>query len=135
MPTYVGVLRAINLGSHNKIAMSDLRAMLERVGCEEPRTLLLSGNVVFRNASSSIEKVERMLEEASTKHLGVTTDYFVRTAREWQAIIDDNPFPKEAKSDPAHLLMMCLRDTPSPAHVKATFSIPAGSAIRSSPSR
>ena len=73
MPTYVGVLRAINLGSHNRIAMSDLRAMLERVGCEEPRTLLLSGNVVFRNASSSIEKVERMLEEASTKHLGVTT--------------------------------------------------------------
>ena len=119
MPTYVGVLRAINLGSHNKIAMSDLRSMLETVGCEEPRTLLLSGNVVFRNASSSIDKVERMLEEASTKHLGVTTDYFVRTAKEWQSIIDDNPFPKQAKADPGHLLMMCLRDAPTTAQVKA----------------
>ena len=38
MTTYIGVLRAINLGSHNKIAMSDLRAMLEKVGCEEPKT-------------------------------------------------------------------------------------------------
>jgi len=119
MPTYVGVLRAINLGSHNKIAMSDLRVMLEKAGCDEPRTLLLSGNVVFRHAGSSVEKVERMLEEASTTYLGVTTDYFVRTAKEWQAIVDGNPFPKQAKSDPGHLLMMCLRDAPSAAQVKA----------------
>jgi uncharacterized protein (DUF1697 family) len=60
-----------------------------------------------------------MLEAASTKHLGVTTDYFVRTAKEWRAIIDENPFSREAKSDPGHLLMMCLRDAPSPTQVKA----------------
>ena len=122
MPTYVGVLRAINLGPHNRIAMSDLRAMLEKVGCEEPRTLLLSGNVVFENPSSSIAGVERLLEEASTRHLGVTTDYFVRSAKEWLGIIDDNPFAKEAKADPGHLLMMCLRDAPSAAQVKALQS-------------
>ena len=122
MPTYVGLLRAINLGSHNKIAMSDLRAMLAKVGCDEPRTLLLSGNVVFKNASASIDKVERMLEAASTQHLGVTTDYFVRSAKEWQAIIDANPFPKEAAAEPGHLLMMCLRDAPSPAQVTALQS-------------
>ena len=119
MPTYIGVLRAINLGSHNKIAMSDLRAMMEKIGLEEPRTLILSGNIVFKSSSSSADKVERLLEEASTKHLGVTTDYFVRSAKEWQAIIDANPFPKEAKNDPARLVMMCLRNAPSAAQVKA----------------
>ena len=119
MTTYIGVLRAINLGSHNKIAMSDLRAMLEKIGFEDPKTLILSGNVVFKSSSSSVEKIERMLEEASTKHLGVTTDYFVRSAKEWQAIIAANPFPKEAKADPARLVMMCLRDEPSAAQVKA----------------
>ena len=129
MPVYVGLLRAINLGSHNKIAMSELRAMLEKVGCEEPRTLLLSGNVVFKNASTSIDKVERMLEEASTKHLGVTTDYFVRSAKEWAAIIAANPFPKEAKSDPGRLLMMCLRDAPSAAQVKALQAAIKGSEL------
>jgi uncharacterized protein (DUF1697 family) len=117
--TYIGVLRAINLGAHNRIAMADLRAMLEKIGFGEPRTLLQSGNVVFRCATASIDKVERMLEAASTKHLGVTTDYFVRTAEEWQAIIDANPFPKEAKNDPARMVMMCLRDAPSAAQVKA----------------
>jgi uncharacterized protein (DUF1697 family) len=119
MPTFIGVLRAINLGSHNKIAMSDLRAMLEKIGFEDPKTLILSGNVVFKSSTSSASKVEQMLEAASTKHLGVTTDYFVRSAKEWQAIIDANPFPKEAKNDPARLVMMCLRDAPSSDQVKA----------------
>jgi uncharacterized protein (DUF1697 family) len=119
MTTYIAVLRAINLGAHNRIAMADLRAMLEKLGFEEPKTIVLSGNVVFRGASASSEKVEALLEAASTKHLGVTTDYFVRTAKEWQAIIAANPFPAEAKNDPGHLVMMCLRDAPAPAAVKA----------------
>src|SRR4029450_7380688 len=97
MPTYIGLLRAINLGSHNKIAMSDLRAMLEKIGLEDPKTLILSGNIVFKCAGSSCDKVEKLLEAASTKQLGVTTDYFVRTAKEWQAIVAANPFKKEAK--------------------------------------
>jgi uncharacterized protein (DUF1697 family) len=119
MPTYISVLRAINLGSHNRIAMADLRVMLEKVGCEDPKTLIVSGNVVFRNAIASADKVEKMLEAASTKHLGVTTDYFVRSAKEWNEIIAANPFPREAKSDPARLVMMCLRDAPTAAQVKA----------------
>lgn len=122
MPTYISVLRAINLGPHNRIAMADLRAMLAKVGCEDPKTLIVSGNVVFRNVSASCDKIEKMLEAASTKHLGVTTDYFVRSAKEWNAIIADNPFPKEAKADPGHLLMMCLRDAPTAAQVKALLA-------------
>ena len=119
MPTYISVLRAINLGSHNRIAMADLRAMLEKVGCEDPKTLIVSGNVVFRNTSASCDTVEKLLEAASTRHLGVTTDYFVRSAKEWNEIIAANPFPKEAQSDPGRLLMMCLRDAPTTAQVKA----------------
>lgn len=119
MTTYVGVLRAINLGPHNRIAMGDLRAMLEKLGLADPKTLLLSGNVIFKSDTGSSAKLESILEAASTKHLKVTTDYFVRSAKEWQAIVDENPFTREAKSDPGHLLMMCLRDAPMPAQVKA----------------
>jgi len=88
MTTYIGVLRAINLGSHNKIAMSDLRAMMEKIGLEDCRTLILSGNIVFRSATSSVDKVEKMLEAASTKHLGVTTDYFVRSVHPVRTVIE-----------------------------------------------
>lgn len=119
MPAFITVLRAINIGAHNRIRMADLRAMLEKIGLEDAQTLLVSGNAVFRSTATSSAKLEQLLEQASLKHLGVTTDYFVRTAKEWQAIIDANPFPKEAKSDPGHLLMMCLRDAPSAAAVTA----------------
>lgn len=119
MPTYITLLRAINLGAHNRMAMSDLRAMLGRLGLGDPQTLLLSGNAVFKSTTSSSAKLERQLEAASTRHLGVTTDYFVRSAKEWQGIITANPFPKQAKSDPGHLLMMCLRDAPTAAAVNA----------------
>ena len=119
MPHYVAVLRAINLGAHNRIAMADLRAMCTRLDLANARTLLVSGNVVFESRLGSSEKIERLLEDASTRHLGVTTDYFVRSANEWQAVIDANPFPGEAKADPARLVMMCLREAPGTAAVTA----------------
>lgn len=118
MTTYITVLRAINLGAHNRIKMADLKAMLEKLKLQDPATLLLSGNAVFKCAGSSSDALEQQLEAASTRHLKVTTDYFVRSAAEWQAIIKANPFPSEATSDPGHLVMMCLRDAPSPAAVK-----------------
>jgi uncharacterized protein (DUF1697 family) len=119
VPIYVGLLRAINLGPHNRVAMGDLRTMCAAIGLDEAKTLLASGNVVFQSRIASSDKLEQALEAASKKHLGVTTDYFVRSAKEWASIIDANPFPAEAKGDPGHLLMMCLRDAPTAAQVKA----------------
>ena len=117
MTTYIGLLRAINLGPHNRVAMGALRDMCATIGLDEARTLLASGNLVFRSRIASSDKLEQALEAASTKHLGVTTDYFVRSAEEWKAIIKANPFPKEAKSDPGHLLLMCLRNAPTAPQV------------------
>ncbi len=119
MPTYIGLLRAINLGPHNRVAMGDLRTMCATIGLDEAKTLLASGNVVFQSRIASGDKLEQALEAASIKHLGVTTDYFVRSAEEWKAIIKANPFPKEARSDPGHLLLMCLRQAPTAAQVSA----------------
>jgi len=117
--TYITLLRAINLGAHNRIAMADLKRMLEKIGYVDPRTLLVSGNAVFKCDGGSCMQIEAALEAASTKHLKVTTDYFVRSAQEWQSIITANPFPKQAKGDPARLIMMCLREAPAAAQVKA----------------
>ena len=119
MTTYIGLLRAINLGPHNRVAMGDLRDMCATIGLDEAKTLLASGNLVFRSRITSSDRLERALEAASTTHLGVTTDYFVRSADEWKAIVKANPFPKAAKRDPGHLLLMCLREAPAAAQVAA----------------
>ena len=65
MTTYVALLRAINLGSHNKIAMADLAAMFADLGMHEPRTLILSGNVVFGSRERSPARLESLLESAA----------------------------------------------------------------------
>jgi uncharacterized protein (DUF1697 family) len=117
--TYIGLLRAVNLGAHNKVGMTDLRALLDALGMRQGQTLLQSGNVVFRSDSRSAAELERAIEVALTKRLGVTTDVLVRSGKEWKALIAGNPFPKEAEEDPSHLLVFPLKEAPPRPHIKA----------------
>ena len=117
MPTFVALLRAVNLGSHNKVSMADLRAFVEKLGGEDVKTVVQSGNLVFQRPAASTAKLEAQLEAAAVKQLGLATDFFVRTGKEWERIIAANPFPREAKTDPSHLVMMTLRDEPAPGAV------------------
>lgn len=119
MATYIGLLRAINLGPHNKVSMADLKALLADLGLKNPQSILQSGNLVFESAPRATAALEKLLEATAAKQLGLQTDFFVRTGGEWQQAIADNPFPKEAKLDPSHMVLMCLKDAPPPAAVKA----------------
>ena len=67
-----------------------------------------------------------MLAGGDKKHLGVDTDFFVRTAKELNAAIAANPFPAEAKSDPGHLVLLFLKDTPAWSAVTALQGAIAG---------
>jgi uncharacterized protein (DUF1697 family) len=107
----IALLRAINLGAHNKVAMSDLRALLTNLGFDDVRSLLQTGNLVFRSDTSAA-KVERQLEAEAEKRLGLKTEFMVRTAAEWHKIVTRNPFPEEAKRDPAHLILMVCKEAP-----------------------
>ena len=119
MATHIGLLRAVNLAGRNKVAMGDLRDLLTALGMQEPRSLLQSGNVVFGSAVRSTAQLERTLERATKERLGVETHFFVRTADEWSELIADNPFPREARTDPGHLVAMCLKEAPDRATVAA----------------
>lgn len=44
---HVLLLRALNVGGNNRLPMADLRALLERLGHTEVRTVLASGNATF----------------------------------------------------------------------------------------
>jgi uncharacterized protein (DUF1697 family) len=99
--------------------MPALCALLAEVGMRDSRSLLASGNVVFRSDLRSASKIESVLEKAAAQRLGVATEFFVRAASEWTAIIAGNPFPREATRDPGHLLVMCLKEAPERAAVDA----------------
>ena len=120
--TYVALLRGINVGSHKRVAMSDLRDLAADLGLHEARSLLQSGNLVFESNRRSTVDLERSLELAATKRLGLETDFFVRTAQEWKEVIARNPFREAARRDPSHLLVLCLKSSPTGAQVKALRS-------------
>jgi uncharacterized protein (DUF1697 family) len=112
-------LRGINVGGHKLIAMSDLREMLESLKFTGVKTLLQSGNVVFETGKRTGDALERLLEKETEKRLKASVRILVRDSNEWKALVARNPFPKEAKSDPSHLLVMCLKDAPDAKCVKA----------------
>jgi uncharacterized protein (DUF1697 family) len=105
---HIALLRAVNLAGSSMVRMADLKAMLGKLGFGDPRSLLQSGNLIFE-ASQPPAELEAVLERETKKRLGLETDYFVRTAKEWQAIIAGNPFPAAAKDDPGHLVVVCLK--------------------------
>jgi uncharacterized protein (DUF1697 family) len=90
--TYIGLLRAVNLGSHNKIAMPALREIVEGTGATNVRTYIQSGNVVFDSTDRSARRVEATLEAALAER-GLTTPVMVRSASALDRIIEANPFP------------------------------------------
>jgi len=117
--TYVALLRAINLPHHKQVAMADLRDLLTQLGFVDPRSLLQSGNLLFRSGARSGAQLERLLEKEAASRLALETDLFVRTAAEWQSVIAHNPFRKEAERDPARLVVIFLKDAPSAKAVRA----------------
>jgi uncharacterized protein (DUF1697 family) len=116
--TYIALLRAINVAGHQPVAMSDLRELVVKLGFGDARSLLNSGNLVFKGDGKAGE-LERLLESGAAKHLALQTDCFVRTAAEWKQIVAENPFRDEAKRDPGHLLLMLLKDAPARERVRA----------------
>jgi uncharacterized protein (DUF1697 family) len=110
--THIALLRAINLAGHNEVRMSDLRGLLTGLGFEQVQSLLQSGNLVFRADGRTSTQLERVLEAAVKRRLGLETDFFVRTASDWKAIVAGNPFPEEAQRDPSHLSVMLLKTAP-----------------------
>lgn len=107
MSLQVALLRGVNLGKR-QVVMSELRALCERAGFTNVRTLLASGNLIL-SSSLKGEKLEAALEGMIHEGLGLKTDVFVRTAAQLDALIAANPFKSFAKKTPTFLVVDFMR--------------------------
>jgi uncharacterized protein (DUF1697 family) len=117
--TYLAFLRAVNVAGHQSVGMAALRELLAALGLADGQSLLQSGNLLFRAPAQESGALERRLQKEAAARLSLQTDFFVRTAAEWKAVIARNPFPAEAKADPAHLVVVVLAGAPGAASVSA----------------
>lgn len=112
MTRYVALLRAVNLGSHKKISMPDLRKLLSGMGHGDVATYLQSGNAVFTAEEADAATVASAVEDRLAAELGLSTEVILRTADELRAVIDGNPMEV---GDPAKYTVWFLLEAPPAA--------------------
>jgi uncharacterized protein (DUF1697 family) len=104
MPTYVALLRAVNVGGTGKLAMSRLKSICGDAGFDRVETYIASGNVVFASPAKPAN-VKAELEARLATELGKPVGVVVRTAAEMAAVLAANPFPN-AEPNRAYALFL-----------------------------
>lgn len=113
MATHVALLRGINLGGRNKVAMADLRALVSELGHTEVSTYIQSGNVLFSAPPGAHPAaVALAMTEAIGAKLGVTAPVVVLTRDELANVVAANPFPGEPDHRRVHAIV--LSEPPGP---------------------
>jgi len=92
MARQIALLRGINLGSRNRVAMPRLREILEGAGHEDVATLVQSGNIVLTSAKQPAT-LEREISKLVHDEFGVEAPTVVRTRDELTGVIERNPIP------------------------------------------
>jgi len=126
MPTYVAVLRGINVGPGKIVKMERLRASFEALGFGGVRTYVQSGNVIFESEQKSAAELSRKIEEKIQHDFGFTVPVLVKTSKEMAQIVSDNPLVKEKGIDHSKLHVTFLSDAPPKTAVKVLEALATG---------
>ena len=105
----VALLRGINVGKAKRVPMADLRGLVEELGYTDVRTLLNSGNVIFRATRPKVAKIAGAIEAAFESRFGFHVSVVVVTGEELKAIVAANALHKIA-NDPARYLVAFIAD-------------------------
>lgn len=109
MEKYVVFLRGINVGGNNLINMTDLKNALSKNQFENVRTYINSGNVVF-HSNESKNKVKEIFAKTIKAKFSLMIDMIVKTQKELDKIISNNPFDAEKENDNSKRAVVMLSD-------------------------
>jgi uncharacterized protein (DUF1697 family) len=92
LPTYVALLRGVNVGGKNLLPMKDLTCLFGDAGCAGVRTYIQSGNVIFSASQAKAQKLPDRISKAIADRFGYRTPVVLRRAEELGETIRNNPF-------------------------------------------
>ena len=108
MTKYVALLRGIAPTNPN-MRNDKLRGVFEKLGFENVKTVISSGNVIFESPSRSAAKLEASIEKALPEHLGFTSTTILRSQGQIKRLVDQNPFKGMEHSQKSSLNVTFLR--------------------------
>jgi uncharacterized protein (DUF1697 family) len=88
---YIALLRGVNVGGKNKVAMSALKTCFENAGFQNVMTYINSGNVIFDSIEHNIEKLMKKCEEILEKEFGFTITLALIDAGSLKEALDNAP--------------------------------------------
>jgi uncharacterized protein (DUF1697 family) len=129
MPTYLALLRGINVSGKKIIKMEELRNLMESVGYTNVKTYIQSGNVIFGSTTRSKEKVAASIEALIEGHYGFDVTVFILDAKDIEKAADNNPFVSQREPEGAgskKLYVTFLSEIPSHENMQKLHEAPIG---------
>ena len=93
MTTWIAFFRGINVGGNNILPMKSLVVLLQKIGYENVRTYIQSGNVVFSSVAKNARAIEKKIAGEVGKTYGFEPRVTVLSANDLGQAIVANPFP------------------------------------------
>jgi uncharacterized protein (DUF1697 family) len=109
---YISLIRGINVAGKKTIKMAALRESYLALGFKEVQTYVQSGNVVFTAAKATDRSLSEKIREKIFSDYGVEVSVMVRTPKEFESVIHNNPFLKKKGIDVLKLHVTFLSDPP-----------------------
>jgi uncharacterized protein (DUF1697 family) len=122
---YVAMLRAINVGGRNRVAMKDLAALFAALPAEDVSTYVQSGNVVFRSPLADGRAVAGAAERLISSRLRLEVVVIVCDRDELSQVTADNPYVRAGR-DEAKLHVTFLASEPDRDRLRAASAAGGG---------
>ena len=89
---FIALLRGVNVGGNTKVNMAELRASCERLGYENVKTYINSGNVILDSTEADAGKIASQIQNTIRDDFGLVVSVMVRSMEELQQVVTNNPF-------------------------------------------
>jgi uncharacterized protein (DUF1697 family) len=126
MPVVITMLRAVNVGGHNKVPMDGLRELCASLKLRDAQTYVQSGNVVFKTDERNPDALSGRIQKGIEKRFGCCPEVILRTTAELRDVVKRNPFAKRRDIEPNKFLVVFLASEPSAQARAEALELKAG---------
>jgi uncharacterized protein (DUF1697 family) len=127
MTRYVSLLRGINVGGNQLVKMDALKELHTSLDLQDIQTYIQSGNVVFTSDNPDVTQIQKDIENGFAQKFGFQVKVMVRTAGEFNKIIENNPFQNQPMKESKWVVAMFLAGDPistALADIQKTYTGP-----------
>lgn len=112
MITYIALLRGINVSGKYPLKMDALKQLFITLCCQNVKSYIQSGNVVFQSKSTETDSLERAIRSSIKDDYGYDVFVFVLNKKKLLDLFYSNPFCNKVGIDISKLHLTLLQNLP-----------------------